>query len=274
MALAREHYENFPVGSWLVPAPLRPHIHRIYAFARTADDLADELRDAAALAEFRAAFAEHLHGHPSRPEPLLADLVATIRARDLPEQLFFDLLDAFALDLEQSRHDEDSLFAYCRKSADPVGRLVLRVFGYRDERLDALSDRVCTGLQLLNHLQDLGEDLRERDRIYFPARDLAHFGVTPAQLLAPRADAAVRALVQTWHGRIAGMFTAGWPIARGVNGRLRLELRAIMWGACLCLRRIAAAEFDVLAVRAHLSKFAKVSLPVRALLGLRPKEWR
>lgn len=273
-ALARSHYENFPVGSCLAPRRLRPHIHRIYAFARVADDLADEHRDAAALAAFRASFAAHLAGHEAPRDPLLADVTATIGALDLPESLFFDLLDAFALDLTQSRHDEASLVAYCRKSADPIGRLVLRVFGWRDPALDALSDPICTGLQLLNHLQDIAEDLRERDRIYFPTEDLARHGVREADLRAATASPGVRALVREWHARITAMFTQGWPLLGALRGRLRLELRAIVWGAVLCLRRIAAADHDVLAVHARLSRADKLSLPLRALLGQRPRELR
>ncbi|MEZ5966170.1 MAG: squalene synthase HpnC [Planctomycetota bacterium] len=274
LALARTHYENFPVGSWLVPREHRPHIWRIYAFARVADDLADERQDAAALAAFRAAFIEHLSGEPVRPVPLLADLVSTIETRRLPPRLFFDLLDAFALDLEVSRHDEASLLAYCRKSADPVGRLVLRVFGHDEPRLDAWSDRLCTGLQLLNHLQDIGEDLRIRDRVYFPREDLVRFGVDEDRLRAPTADAAVRALVGHWHARVTGMFRDGWPLLGAVHGRLRLELRAICWGAVLCLRKIAAQRHDVLAARARLKGLAKASLPLRALLGGTPRELR
>src|SRR5206468_858446 len=128
---------------------------RIYAFARTADDLADEQRDAAALAAFRADFLAHVAGL-CHTTPLFVDLAATIAECELPLELFTDLLDAFAQDLLVHSYDAAGLLAYCRRSADPVGRLVLRVHGYRDERLDRLSDRICTALQLLDHLQDLG----------------------------------------------------------------------------------------------------------------------
>lgn len=274
LRLAATHYENFPVASWLLPAEQRPHIQRIYAFARTADDLADEARDAAALAAFRAAFAAHLEGRAEPEVPLLRDLVATVRARGLPAGLLFDLLDAFALDLERSRHDEESLFAYCRKSANPVGRLVLRVFGLADPDLDRRSDAICTGLQLLNHLQDVGDDLRTRDRIYFPIEDLARFGVTEEALRAARADDNVRALVRHWHARILGLFREGWPLVHAVRGRLALELRAIVWGAVLCLRRIERIDFDVLAHRARLGRFERAALPLRALCGMTPREVR
>ena len=262
LALAQRHYENFPVGSWLLPPAARLHLRRIYAFARTADDLADEQRDAAALAAFRDGFLRHVRGEAA-DVPLFVDLVASMRERRLDEALFTDLLDAFAQDLEQNRYDEPGLFDYCSRSADPVGRLVLRVCGYRDAELDALSDRVCTALQLLNHLQDLGSDLRERDRIYFPQEDLERFSVGEAQLLAPSADANVRALVRHWAARIGAEFAAGWPIVHGVRGRLRWELRAILRGAAAVLRRIRAVDHDVLGASTKLGKAARV----RTVLG-------
>ena len=261
LALAARHYENFPVGSWLLPKAARLHLHRIYAFARTADDLADEFRDAVALAAFRREFLAHLDG--AQQVPLFVDLTATIRACALPVSLFTDLLDAFAQDLVVRRYDEAALLDYCRRSADPVGRLVLRVCGYQDAQLDAWSDRICTGLQLLNHLQDIGADLRERDRIYFPQQDLARFAVCEAQLRAPHADAAVRALVAHWRERVAAMFVEGWPLMGQVRGRLRLELRAIVRGAAAVLRTIQAAGDDVLGSKVKLGKGQQL----RVLLG-------
>lgn len=265
LAMAAQHYENFPVGSWLLPRRARRHLHRIYAFARTADDLADELRDARALAAFRSEFAAHLDGR-SREVPLFVDLVASIRELQLEPQLFFDLLDAFAQDLEVFRYDWQGLLGYCRRSADPVGRLVLRTCGYREPALDALSDRICTGLQLLNHLQDLGEDLRERNRIYFPLEDLARFQVGEAQLLAPHANAAVRALVKHEAERIGAMFAAGWPLVDAVRGRLRWELRAILRGASAVLARIRAVDGDVLGGGVDLGKLARVRTVLAGLL--------
>jgi squalene synthase HpnC len=262
LELARKHYENFPVGSWLLPRDVRTHLHRIYAFARTADDLADEMRDGPALAAFRRDFLAHVAGERS-DAPLFVDLSATIRDRDLPPELFTDLLDAFAQDLEVGRYDLEGLLDYCRRSADPIGRLVLRVCGYRDPELDRLSDRICTGLQLLNHLQDLGSDLRERDRIYFPREDLERFGVAEDDLRAATANGAVRALVREWAARIGAHFAAGWPLVAGVRGRLRWELRAILRGAGSVLARIRAVDGDVLGGRVRLGRLERV----RALLG-------
>ena len=265
LTLAVRHYENFPVGSWLLPARARRHLHRIYAFARTADDLADEHRDAAALAAFRADFLAHLHG-TARDVPLFVDLVATIEARALEPTLFTDLLDAFAQDCVQGRYDEAQLRDYCRRSADPIGRLVLRVHGHRDAALDALSDRICTALQLLNHLQDMGSDLRQRDRIYFPTQDLARFGVGEDLLRAEHAAPPVRALVRHWAARLGADFAAGWPLVEAVRGRLRWELRAILRGAAAVLRRLAAVDGDVLGGRVHLTKAERLRTVLGGLL--------
>ncbi len=257
LTLAARHYENFPVGSWLLPPDARLHLRRIYAFARTADDLADEARDAAALAAYHRDFLQHVEGKAS-DVPLFVDLCESMQTQQLELHLFTDLLDAFAQDLEQNRYDEPGLFDYCSRSADPVGRLVLRVCGHRDDGLDALSDRICTGLQLLNHLQDLGADLRDRDRIYFPQEDLRRFSVTESQLRAASADANVRALVRHWADRIGGEFAAGWPLCDAVGGRLRLELRAILRGAAAVLRRIRAVDGDVLGQSTKLGKLTRL----------------
>ncbi|MFO1054759.1 MAG: squalene synthase HpnC [Planctomycetota bacterium] len=270
VALAATHYENFPVGSFLVPRRLRPHIHRIYAFARIADDIADERRDAVALDAFREAFLAHRRGERS-DLPLFVDLCATIRELDLPEPLFLDLLDAFAQDLRVHRYETDAqLFDYCRRSADPVGRLVLRVFGHRDDRLDRLSDRICTGLQLLNHLQDIGSDLRERDRIYFPLADLERHGVREDDLRAPRASPGVKALVRDWLDRTARMLGEGWPLTLAVRGRLRYELRAIVGGAAGCVDAIRRADHDVLSAHRGLRGLRRITVLLRSLLRRAP----
>lgn len=253
LLLAKRHYENFPVGSWLLPKAARRHLHRIYAFARTADDLADELADAPGLAAYRADFLAHLAGERA-DVPMFAALAETIRECALEVSLFTDLLDAFTQDLTVVRYDRAGLADYCRRSADPVGRLVLRVCGYRDATLDGWSDRICTALQLLNHAQDIGADLRDRGRIYVPRELLSEFSVAPEQLGAPRADAAVRALVLRWCDEIGAGFAAGWPLVTAVRGRLRWELRAILAGAAAVLRRIRAVDGDVLGARVHLTR--------------------
>ena len=276
--LAAGHYENFPVGSWLAPRRLRPHIHRIYAFARTADDLADENGgDRAGLMAFREAFVAHGEGGLAGSDqvPLFVDLWETIAELDLPVDLFLALLDAFEQDLDKNRYADDAeLLDYCTRSADPVGRLVLRVFGYRDEGLDALSDRICTGLQLLNHLQDMRRDLLDRDRVYFPQQVLDGFGVTVDDLRATVANPQVREFVAAEAARIAGMFDDGWPLTREVRGRLRLELRAILGGAAAVLRRFEVTGFDPIGGRVRLNRFEKVRGLLAAFVPAEPRVFR
>jgi squalene synthase HpnC len=275
LKLAGRHYENFPVGSLLLPRHARRDLHRIYAFARTADDLADEWQDGPALAAFRADFLAHVDG--SRDDvPLFRDLAATIRAHQLEIGLFTDLLAAFAQDIAVKRYELAGLLDYCHRSADPVGRLVLRVCGYRDPRLDALSDRICTALQLLNHLQDIGRDLRERDRIYFPGRDLARHRISEDDLRAATAGPALREFVLAWATQLAGDFKHGWALVDAVNGRLRWELRAILHGAAKVLGRIRAVGGDVLGGRVHLTRRERIGTLVRGLCRRRPPrfvEW-
>lgn len=273
LALARQHYENFPVGSWLLPRRARRHLHRIYAFARTADDLADELRDAAALAAFESDFVAHLDGQRA-DVPLFVELLATIRECQLEPKLFTDLLSAFAQDLVVQRYDAAGLRDYCRRSADPIGRLVLRVSGYRSEQLDAWSDHICTGLQLLNHLQDLGADLRQRGRLYFPREALERHRVTEAMILAPVAAAELRAFVLAEAEQIGAMLAAGWPLVPAVTGRLRLELRAILRGAAAVLERIREVRGDVLAGRVHLSKAERLRTLLAGLCLRRAPSFR
>lgn len=271
-ALAGKHYENFPVGSFLVPKGARTHLHRIYAFARTADDLADEFADAEGLRWMRREMVRHFAGRGAEPAdqappvPLFVDLADTVHALALDPQLFHDLLDAFTQDLTVTRYsDEAQLMDYCRRSADPVGRLMLRVFGQQSEPRDLLSDRICTALQLLNHLQDIGEDLRDRDRLYFPMQDLERFGVTVDDLRAPAGSEAVRRLVAYWTDKVAAMFAEGWPLIGEIRGRLRLELRAILAGAAQVLDRIRAADHDVLSHHIRLTKWARVQSLLRGV---------
>lgn len=277
LSLAKRHYENFPVGSWLLPKAARQHLHRIYAFARTADDIADERQDAAMLDGFRRDFLRHQEadgrGQYASDIALFVDLRETVAACQLELSLFTDLLDAFEQDCHQRRYDQPGLLDYCRRSANPIGRLVLRVCGYRDAQLDEYSDRICTALQLLNHLQDMQEDLVERDRIYFPLEDLESLGVREADLRAANASDGLRRFVLTQADRLASDFAAGWPIVKGVRGRLRLELRAILQGAAATIRQIRLAEGDVLGGEVHLGKWQRVRRVLAGLLSSREPAW-
>lgn len=272
LSLAQRHYENFPVGSWLLPKPARRHLHRIYAFARTADDLADELQDREALRGFREEFLRH--EDPSVTDvPLFTELFASIRECGLERSLFTDLLDAFDQDCHQTRYTRPELLDYCKRSADPVGRLVLRVCGYRDPQFDAWSDHICTGLQLVNHLQDMREDLLDRDRVYFPVEELEAAGATVDDLRAERASPAVRRFVLDQAERIGAGFASGWPLIGAVRGRLRLELRAILRGAAAVLARIRAVDGDVLGGNVHLGKLVRLRTVFAGLLLPSEPKW-
>ncbi len=220
--LARSHYENFPVASWLLPAPMRPHIAAIYAFARTADDFADEgeLTDAERLTKLDD-WGAQLRG--SSRHPVFVALHDTLQKFQLDPQLCEDLLSAFRQDVVTKRYDTwAALLDYCRRSANPVGRLVLGVAGYQDENLARQSDAVCTALQLVNFWQDSERDLA-KGRVYLPA-----------ELSLKDAAQRTRAL-----------FAEGRGVADGVTGRLRYELRATWLGGVRILDRLESAHFEV-----------------------------
>lgn len=256
-----EHYENFPVGSFLVPAAQRAAIAALYRFARYADDVADE-GDASAelrLGELGAldiAVSDLGRGKPVT-HPAVAPLAPHVRTHGLPLGLLHDLLSAFAQDVRTARYASfAALRDYCRRSADPVGRLVLRISGVDDARSDALSDRICTGLQLLNFVQDVGSDL-DRGRLYIPLDELHAAGLaqTDVGCAVARARAGeatptrLRALLGAQTARARALLESGAALPERLPRRLGWEIRAIL-GAALCVcNRLEAARYDVL--RAH-----------------------
>jgi squalene synthase HpnC len=251
--LARDHYENFPVASRLLPPAMRPHIAAVYAFARRADDFADEpgMADAERL-RLLAAWEARLAGDSSIPvpehlgaDPIFQALSQTIRSRSLPHTLFTDLLDAFRQDVTTTRYRTwADLLHYCRRSANPVGRLVLRIAGYEDEALNTHSDAVCTALQLTNFWQDLAIDWR-KGRLYVPLEDRDRAGASDADLDAGRITPEWQAALGGLAARTRALFEAGRPVCDGVRGRLRWELRLTWLGASLILARLEADGFDV-----------------------------
>lgn len=264
--VAKSHYENFPVASVLIPRPLRHHVAAVYAFSRTADDFADEGTHAA---EVRLALLDRWHarvrsaargeepspaapGEPADAPEMFRALGATIRELRLPLSLFEDLLSAFRQDVGVTRYGTWSeLFDYCRRSANPVGRLVLRIAGVRDDRLDAQSDAICTALQLANFWQDLGIDYA-RGRIYLPAEELRTHGAREQDLAEGQLTAEWRSAVEAAAGRTRALFDAGRPLCDAVGGRLRYELRATWLGGTRILDKLQAAGFDPLAHRPRL----------------------
>ena len=255
--LARRHYENFPVASRLLPARMRPHIAAIYAFARTADDFADEpgIADDERLRLLDEWSLRLKNGNvqtfpsSSFPEtvsvPIFQALHHTIATHNLPLQLFEDLLSAFRQDVTTHRyHTWAELLDYCRRSANPVGRLVLRVAGYDDVSLDRASDAVCSALQLTNFWQDLDRDWRS-GRLYVPLDDRDRFGARDEDLTARRMTPAWQAALSEVSRRTGELFDAGRPVSDGVRGRLRWELRLTWLGGRRILDKLERAQFDV-----------------------------
>jgi hydroxysqualene synthase len=269
--VAREHYENFPVASWLLPAGMRPHVAALYAFARTADDFADEgSRPPAERLRLLDDWQRRLHacawsGQVNGADPIFAALGATIRDRRLPVQLFDDLLSAFRQDITTQRYQTwASVLDYCRRSANPVGRLVLRIAGYEDDRLDAGSDALCTALQLTNFWQDLERDW-QKGRMYVPLDDVEACGARFDDLSARRMTDAWRRALQRTAKRTREQFVAGRAVCDGVDGRLRYELRLTWLGGVCILERLDRSGFDVFGARPQLGMRDALSIAWRAL---------
>jgi hydroxysqualene synthase len=258
-ALAANHYENFPVASRLLPASMRPHVAAVYAFARVADDIADEGPDSPGVRRARLrAWQQRLHEaargpHPtsneSRDDLIFVALGHSIRELDLPLQLFDDLLSAFAQDTMMPRYDSwADLFDYCRRSANPVGRLVLRIGGYRDDTADRSSDALCTALQLANFWQDFGRDWRA-GRLYVPREVYEAAGASVDDLAAGHftsawADALTRCVARTHE-----CFEQGRLVCDHVRGRLRFELRLTWLGGSSILDRVEQQHTQLLTAR-------------------------
>ena len=262
------HYENFPVASLLLPAALRPAVRAIYRFARTADDVADE-GDADAdtrLAQLAALGREvDALGQPADRWP---DLAAAVAEHRLDRALLHDLLSAFAQDVTTTRYaDSPSLLDYCRRSANPIGRLLLALYRRREPALLAMSDAVCSGLQLTNFWQDVAIDWA-KGRVYLPQEDLQQFGVSEQQIAARQADDRWRALMAFQVARTRAMLHAGAPLAVALGGRIGLELRLVVHGGLRILELIDAAGGDVFRRRPALSARDWTMMSWRALRPL------
>jgi squalene synthase HpnC len=267
-----DHYENFPVASWLLPPRLRPPIEAIYGFARGADDVADE-GDASA-AERLAGLDRYLRALDSidagaEPEAEFARIAKAVRDYALPTSLLRDLIDAFRQDVVKKRYATYAeLLDYSRRSADPVGRLVLHVF----DRVEAkplaadrsASDAICSALQQINFWQDVAVDWR-KDRVYIPQEDLARFGVDETQIAAQRVDERWRELMDFECGRSRALLERGLPLSRSLPGRLGLEIRATIAGGARILDKIEAAGGDVFRHRPTLTKLDWARMLARAV---------
>jgi squalene synthase HpnC len=253
-----DHYENFPVASILLPGRLRPAVEAIYAFARSADDLADE-GDAtpeqrlAALTAYEAALARIEQGENAH-EPMFKQLAQVVREYDLPLRPLYDLLSAFKQDVVVSRYQTyDALLDYCARSANPVGAMMLHLYGAADEENLRDSDAICTALQLINFLQDVAVDLH-KERIYIPLEDLNRHAISPAALDQMSARPRWRSLMKFEVERARALMLSGAPLALRLKGRIGFELRMVVQGGLRILDAIEAAEYDVFLHRPKLNK--------------------
>jgi squalene synthase HpnC len=267
--LAHSHYENFHVATWFLPKTLRPHFHAIYAYCRIADDLGDEVEDAAAALALLDMWGRELDAcyRGQARHPVFVALSETIRVRSIPKQPFADLLVAFRQDQTVKKYRSMSeVLEYCRYSANPVGRLVLYACGYSDEERFRLSDATCSALQLANFWQDVRVDFG-KGRIYLPQEDMQRFGVTDGTLAAGVATPAFRALLHQEVDFARRLFTEGLPLIGMVSRDLAVDLDLFSRGGLEILRAIEQEDFDVLSSRPAISRRTKAALGLRAVLS-------
>jgi phytoene synthase len=274
--LARAHYENFPVASWLLPPRMRPHVAAVYAFARTADDFADEgQRTADERLRLLDDWQHRLHACVRRDHPddrVFLALGTTIRDCNLPVSLFDDLLSAFRQDITTHRYATWSgVVDYCRRSANPVGRLVLRIAGYGDARLDRSSDAFCTALQLTNFWQDFDRDW-QKGRLYVPLDDVRAENAQFRDLDDRRLTEDWRRVLRRVAARTRDLFDAGREVCDLVDGRLRHELRVTWLGGTQILDRLEQRGYDVFTSRPTLGVTDAPALLWRTLAWSRRRQ--
>ena len=268
--LALGHYENFSVVSWLLPRELRQDFCNIYAFCRTADDLGDEVSDKNAALDYLYRFGQYTESCFTGDcrSPLFVALAETIKRFDIPIQPFLDLIDAFEQDQRMNRYDDfEQLVDYCRRSADPVGRLVLYMCGYRDEQRQHLSDRTCTALQLANFWQDVRRDIVDRDRIYIPRDSMEKFGVSEAQIRQGRCDENYRRLIRFEVDRTERMFDEGDALLPLLAPVHRRHISLFAKGGRAILQAIRRQKYDTLSRRPSLSRMQKGKLMIGVIVA-------
>ena len=264
-----DHYENFPVASILLPARLRAPVEAVYAFARSADDIADE---GDATADERLAALQQYEAQLDRIESgyepdgaLFTRLAQMVAAHRLPLQPMRDLLSAFRQDVVTLRYpDHDALLDYCRRSANPVGALMLHLYGVHDAASMTQSDAVCSALQLTNFWQDVGVDW-DKSRIYIPLDDMTRFGVDASQIAGCLSDERWRALMRFEVDRTRALMLSGAPLALRLPGRIGWELRLVIQGGLRILERIEQADYDVFRRRPKLGRADWLVILGRAL---------
>ena len=268
-----DHYENFPVASWLLPRQLRQPIEIIYNFARSADDFADEgdLSVADRLVRL-GEYQKELDCIEARAEttlPLFSDLAGVIRKYDLPLQLFRDLLDAFTQDVTKTRYaDFAELLEYCRRSANPIGRLLLHLNFIVTPQNLAWSDSICSALQLINHWQDVAIDWQKNGggRIYLPQDELEQFGLSDRDIADQTNNDAWEKMMAFQCARARNMMAFGRPLGRVMPGRMGAELRLMIAGGLAILDKIDAVRGDVFRHRPRLNRWDLLKIATRALI--------
>jgi squalene synthase HpnC len=264
--LATSHYENFSVATWFLPKRLHQHFYAAYAYCRISDDLGDEVGDAQTSLRLLDAWEEELNacynGHPRHP--VFVALAETVRECKVPKQPFADLLTAFRQDQTTLRYETfDDLLGYCVNSANPVGRLVLYVCGYRDEERQQLSDYTCTALQMANFWQDVTFDYA-KNRIYLPLEDLSKFKVTEQQIAERRFDDNFRELMQFEVARTRDWFARGLPLAAKLDRELAIDIELFTRGGLEILNATERQSYNVLKSRPAISKSRKLALVLGA----------
>jgi len=274
--IAFRHYENFPVASYFIPKAKRKYVAAIYAFARTADDIADEegLRDETrlqTLSEFEQKLQDCTACKAS--DPVFVALAETIARFDLPTRYFLDLLTAFRMDVEKKRYANwNELLTYCSFSANPIGRLILHVFSYDGvDRLRA-ADAICTALQLTNFWQDLSIDVR-RNRIYLPLEDMKKYGCTVEDVLQQRPNESFRSLIQHEVEKTALLFEEGRPLLDSVGRDIGFQLRLTWLGGMRILQKIQRNKYDVFQRRPTISAWDKCIMIIQAIGKNEDRRW-
>ncbi len=270
--LATEHYENFPVGSIFIPAHERPHIYAVYAFARIADDIADEPTDVdperriKALDRMKQRLSDNIPDFPANP--VFAALNYTMRKLMIPEEVPGRLIDAFKQDVNFRQPDDwDDLMDYCNKSANPVGELILRIFDNFDGKTGKYSDLICTGLQLVNFWQDLSSDISKK-RYYIPKKILDKYGINELNLHEKKNSDKIRLCLNEIYEKTEGFFKEGIKLVPLLNSlRLRLEIAATVYGGRRVLKITRKKGLDIFHERPSVTNFGKFIIALKTLLN-------
>jgi squalene synthase HpnC len=267
--LATNHYENFPVASFLIPKEIKKDIAIVYWFARTADDLADEGDFTSAerinnLIQFENEFTLALKNKSS--DKYFSQLKKTIDNRNLTSQNFFDLLSAFRQDVIKKRYNNfNELLDYCRRSANPIGRIVLEMNDLRNEETNKLSDKICTALQLTNFFQDTKIDY-QKGRIYYPTDEMKNFNVSEKMFELNQNNPHISSLVKHNIDRTQLLFNEGKKLLEFLNGRLKLEIKWTIAGGEEILHKIRAKNYNVISYRPRLNKINYFSILVKSII--------